>query len=146
MTALDTQHPVQASRPPNTSSSVGPARADVIVAVVDHAGPTLGIESFLPRRWTTRRYQSIYEIDRPDLLVLGSATPFLVAATRLLHSQSTIVALIGVDAEPRLLVDLLHSGADVCVREGALPILAAHLIAGHRRRIRRLRITRRASG
>jgi hypothetical protein len=45
-----------------------------------------------------------------------------------------------------LLVDLLHSGADVCVREGALPILAAHLIAGHRRRIRRLRITRRASG
>src|SRR5215467_2479387 len=135
MTALDTQHPTQASRPPNSSSSVGPAHADVIVAIVDQARQTLGIDSFLPRRWATHRYHTIYEINRPDLLVLGSATPFLVAAARLLHSEATIVAIIGVDAEPRLLVDLLHSGADVCVREGALPILAAHLMASHRRRV-----------
>jgi hypothetical protein len=145
MTALDTQHPNRSPRPPNATRAIGSPHLDVVVTIVDPTGQTRGIESLLPRRWGARRYRTIYEVDRPDLLVLGAATPFLVAASRLLHSQATIVAVIEVDAEPRLLVDLLHSGADVCVREGALPILAAHLIASHRRRARGSRLTRHAS-
>jgi hypothetical protein len=143
MTALDIQHPIQAPRAPNSRRAISTPRVDVVVAVVDPLGQTHGLESFLPRRWATRRFPTIYDIDRPDLLVLGSATPFLVAAARLLHSQATIVALIGDGADARQLVDLLHSGADVCVREGAQHILAAHLIAGHRRLARRAYLTRR---
>jgi len=142
MTALDTQHPNRSPRPPKATRPIDSPHLDVVVTIVDRTGQTRGIESLLPRRWGARRHQTIYEVDRPDLLVLGAATPFLVAASRLLHSQATIVAVIDADAAPRLLVDLLHSGADVCVREGALPILAAHLIASHRRRARGSRFAR----
>ena len=143
MTALDIHGNVESPRAPNVIRPLGVGRVEVAVAVVDPAGQTAHVEAFLPRRWATCRYENIYEIDRPDLLVLGSATPFLVAAARLLHPQATLIALIDASAPPRCLVDLLHSGADVCVREGALPILAAHLIAGHRGRSRRTSVTRR---
>ncbi len=134
MTATDTHRLINTSSSLTGNRSVGPPRAEVAVAIVDPAGQTDRIEAFLPRRWTTRRFANIYEVDRPDLLVLGSATPFLVAAARLLHPQATLLALIDAEAPPRGLVDILHSGADACVREGALHILATHLIAGYRRR------------
>src|SRR5262245_57408959 len=142
MTALEVHGGVESPRAPNLIRPLGVGRVEVVVAIVDPAGQAEHIEALLPRRWAAFRYPNIYEVDRPDLLVLGSATPYLVAAARLLHPQTTLVALIEASAPPRLLVDLLHSGADACVREGALPILAAHLIAGHRRRSRRVSVTR----
>jgi hypothetical protein len=143
MTALEVHGSVESARPPNIVRPIGVGRVEAAVAIVDPAEQTKHIEAFLPRRWATCRYDNIYEVDQPDLLVLGSATPYLVAAARLLHPQTTIVALIEASTPPRMLVDLLHSGANACVREGALPILAAHLIAGHRRRSRRAFMTRR---
>jgi hypothetical protein len=146
MTALETDHQMVTPRSPHAGRAVGTARAEVVVAIVDPMGHADRVEAFLPRRWATRRYRSIYEIDRPDLLVVGRASPPLVAAARLLHPEATLFALIDDAAPPRNLVDILHSGADVCVRDGALHILAAHLIAGPRRRLRRRSHARRFAG
>src|SRR5215467_15467205 len=106
MTALEVHGSVESARAPNVVRPLGVGRVEVAVAVVDPAGQTKHIEAFLPRRWTTCRYENIYEVDQPDLLVLGSATPHLVAAARLLHPQTTLIALIEVSAPPRMLVDL----------------------------------------
>jgi hypothetical protein len=75
---------------------------EIVVATV---GPVLGphLADYLPRRWTTRAYPTLYDADAPA----------------------------------RLLIDVLHAGADACVRQGALPVLAGHLLVGHRRRTAR---------
>ena len=75
MTALEVHAGVESPRAPNVVRPLGVGRVEVAIAVVDPAGQTDHIEAFLPRRWATRRYQNIYEVDQPDLLVLGSATP-----------------------------------------------------------------------
>jgi hypothetical protein len=113
-----------------------------VLAIVDPDGQTEHVEELLPRRWATCRFANIYEIDRPDIIVLGCATPPLVAATRLLYPDVSLIAVIDRDAPPRALAGLLHSGADVGVRGGALHIVAAHVLACHRRRMR-LAYTRR---
>jgi hypothetical protein len=143
MTASHTHHPTETPRAPTGIRSIGSPRVEVVVAVVDPTGRTERMEQFLPRRWTTSRFNNIYELERPELLVLGNATPFLVAAARLLHPQATLLAVIDAEAPPSTLVGLLQSGADVCVREGAMHILATHLIACYRRRARRNPASRR---
>jgi hypothetical protein len=137
MTALDIDRTARSARASVAGPSEAAGRSNVVVAIVDPNSQTQHLDVLLPRRWTARRFNSIYEVDQPDLLVLGDATPFLVAASRLLHSEAMILAVIHSDAPARLLVDLLHSGADSCVREGALHLVASHLIAGYRRRARR---------
>lgn len=109
---------------------------ETVVAVVGPVGDLAGthLDGFLPLRWVTRAYPTLYDVDEPDLLVLGAATPYLVAAARLLHPRATVIGVISAEAPARLLVDVLHAGADACVRQGALPVLAGHLLAGHRRR------------
>jgi hypothetical protein len=107
-----------------------------VLAIVDPNGQTEHVEELLPRRWATHRFANIYEIDRPDIIVLGGAAPPLVAATRLLYPDVSLIAVINREAPPLALAGLLHSGADVGVRDGALHILAAHVIACHRRRVR----------
>jgi hypothetical protein len=101
---------------------------------VDPAGQVSRVNAYLPRRWSTRRYPTLYDVAQPDLLVLGGATPFLAAAARLLHREATIIGVIAADAPARDLVDILHAGADACVRASAPHVLAGHLIALHDRR------------
>src|SRR5262245_26753250 len=108
MTTLDTRHSAHSPFVPVGGRAVGPSRAEVVVAIVDPAGHAHDVITFLPRRWVTCRYQTIYDVaDRPDLLVLGSATPPLVAASRLLHPHAMIVGLIDGTAPARLIVDIL---------------------------------------
>ena len=92
------------------------------------------INTYLPRRWSTRRYPTLYDVTHPDLLVLGGATPFLAAAARLLHREAVLIGVIDADAPARDLVDVLHAGADACVRASAPHVLASHLMALHDRR------------
>jgi hypothetical protein len=74
---------------------------EVVVAVVGPVADRAHLDDFLPLRWVTRAYPTLYDVDA------------------------------------RLLVDVLHAGADACVRQGALAVLAGHLLVGHRRRTAR---------
>src|SRR5262245_56443827 len=134
MTATETNNRVWGPGGRGSGRAIEPARPKIVVAIVDPTGDTNHLERLLPRRWTTRRFNNVYEIHQPELLVLGGASPPLVAAARLLHPDATLFALIHEEAPPSAIGDILHSGADVCVRDGAMDILATHLIAGHRRK------------
>src|SRR3954469_373565 len=57
--------------------------AHVRVAIVDRVGQVDGLAAFLPRRWTTQHYDSVYGVPACDLLVLGGADAELVTAARL---------------------------------------------------------------
>ena len=142
MTAINKSH---REWPTPGVAPAGVASSAVTVAVVDPHGLANAIDRLLPRRWLIRRYTDIYQFDEADLLLLGSATPFGVASARLLHPRAELVALIDQRASANAIVDLLHSGADTVVRSGALQVLAAHLMAGHRRSVRRRYATRAAA-
>jgi hypothetical protein len=107
----------------------------VQVAVVDRVGHVDGLASYLPRRWATRQYDTLFAADSCDLLVLGGASADLVAAARLMHPEAAIVAVIDAQAPVEPLVAILSAGADACIRAGAAAILAGHLLASHRRRM-----------
>ena len=145
MTPSEMHHPAETRRVPTRGRSLRPARADVFVAIVDPKGRADQVETYLPRRWSVRRFANIYEVDRSELMVVAEATPYLVAAARLLQPHVILVALIDAGSPARTLVDVLHSGADAAVRSGALHILASHLIAGHRRLARRVSVAQRAA-
>jgi hypothetical protein len=114
----------------------------VRVAVVDRVGQVDGLAPFLPARWATRHFDSLYAVASFDLMVLGGATPELVAAARLLHPDGSIIAVIDADAPVEPLVGVLQAGADACVRSGSPAVLAGHLLASHRRRVREGRADR----
>jgi hypothetical protein len=118
------------------------AAADVRVAIVDRVGLVDGLAAFLPRRWATRHYDSLYAVGAFDLMVLGGATGELVSAARLLHPDASIVAVIDASAPVEPLVEVLQAGADACVRAGSPAVLAGHLLASHRRRLRAARVYR----
>ena len=108
----------------------------VQVAVVDRVGHVDGLAAYLPRRWATRHYDTVFATDSCDLLVLGGATPDLVAAARQMHPEAAVVAVIDSQAPVEPLVAILSAGADTCVRAGPTAVLAGHLLASHRRRMR----------
>jgi hypothetical protein len=108
----------------------------VQVAVVDRVGHVDGLAPYLPRRWATRHYDTLFAAGGCDLLVLGGATPDLVAAARLMHPEAAVIAVIDAHAPVEPLVAILDAGADACVRAGASAVLAGHLVASHRRRVR----------
>jgi hypothetical protein len=114
----------------------------VQVAVIDHVGHVDGLAACLPLRWTTRHYDSLYEMGAFDLLVIGGATPHLVRAARIIHPDATIVAVIEADATAALFMATLHAGADACIRAGGPAMLAGHLLANHRRHLRQARRSR----
>jgi hypothetical protein len=116
--------------------------AHVRVAIVDRVGQVDGLAAFLPRRWATRHYDSLYGVGGFDLMVLGGATGEMVSAARVLHPDASIVAVIDADAPVEPLVDVLQAGADACVRAGSPAVLAGHLLASHRRRQRAERVYR----
>jgi hypothetical protein len=118
------------------------AAADVRVAIVDRVGLVDGLAAYLPRRWATRHYDSVYGVGSFDLMVLGGATGELVSAARLLHPDASIVAVIDADSPVEPLVEVLQAGADACVRAGSPAVLAGHLMASHRRRVRAARVYR----
>ena len=107
----------------------------VEVAVVDRVGHVDGLGSYLPRRWATRHYDTLFAAGRCDLLVIGGATPDLVAAARLMHPEAAVIAVIDAQAPVEPLIAILAAGADACVRAGATAVLAGHLIASNRRRM-----------
>jgi hypothetical protein len=113
----------------------------VRVAIVDRVGQVDGLAAFLPMRWATQHYDSLYAVGAFDLIVLGGATAEMVAATRLLHPDGTIIAIIDADADVDPLVEVLQAGADTCVRAGAPAVLAGHLMASQRRRLRDTRVS-----
>jgi hypothetical protein len=119
-----------------------PLAADVQVAVVDRVGQVDGLAAFLPRRWATRHYDSVYAVGGFDLMVLCGATGEMVSAARVLHPDASIVAVIDTDAPVEPLIDVLQAGADACVRAGSPAVLAGHLMASHRRRQRAARVYR----
>jgi hypothetical protein len=107
----------------------------VQVAVIDRVGHVDGLAAYLPRRWATRHYDTLFAADSCDLLVLGGATPDLVAVARLMYPEASIIAVIDAQAPVEPLVAILAAGADACVRAGASAVLAGHLLASHRRRM-----------
>jgi hypothetical protein len=124
------------------SRSYATSSRQVRVGVIDHVGYVDGLSSCLPMRWATQHYDSLYEMGAFDILVIGGATPHLVAATRLIHPDATIMAVIDANATTALLMATLHAGADACVRAGGAAMLAGHLLATHRRHLRQDRLTR----
>ena len=116
--------------------------AHVRVAIVDRVGQVDGLAAFLPRRWATRHYDSLYAVGGFDLMVLGGATGEMVSAARVLHPDASIVAVIDADTQVEPLVEVLQAGADACVRAGSPAVLAGHLLASHRRRQRAARVYR----
>ena len=114
----------------------------VRVAVVDRVGQVDGIAGYLPRRWATRHYDSLYAVGAFDLMVLGGATGEMVSAARVLHPEASIVAVIDAEAPVESLIEVLQAGADACVRAGSPAVLAGHLLASHRRRQRAARAYR----
>jgi hypothetical protein len=111
------------------------AAVRVQVAVVDRVGHVDGLAAYLPQRWATRHYDTVFATDSCDLLVLGGATPDLVAAARRMHPEAAVVAVIDMQAPVEPLVAVLSAGADACVRAGATAVLASHLLASQRRRM-----------
>jgi hypothetical protein len=126
----------------NSRSYASTSSRQVRVGVLDHVGYVDGLAACLPMRWVTQHYDSLYEMGAFDLLVIGGATPHLVAATRLIHPDATIVAVVNADATAALFVATLHAGADACVRAGGPAKLAGHLLATHRRHLRQARLSR----
>ena len=124
------------------SRSYATSSRPVRVGVLDHVGYVDGLAACLPMRWVTQHYDSLYEMGAFDLLVIGGATPHLVAATRLIHPDATIVAVINADATAAMFVATLQAGADACVRAGGPAKLAGHLLATHRRHLRQARLSR----
>jgi hypothetical protein len=118
------------------------AAADVQVAIVDRVGLVDGLAAFLPRRWATRHYDSVYAVGSFDLMVLGDATGEMVSVARVLHPDASIVAVIDAYAPVEPLIEVLQAGADACVRAGSPAVLAGHLLASHRRRQRAARVYR----
>jgi hypothetical protein len=114
----------------------------VQLGVIDHAGYLDGLAACLPMRWTTRHYDSLYEMGAFDLLVIGAATPHLVAAARVIHPDATIMAVIDANATAALFMATLHAGADACARAGGPAMLAGHLLATYRRHLRHGRLSR----
>jgi hypothetical protein len=114
----------------------------VRVAIVDRVGLVDGLARYLPRRWATRHYDSLYAVGGFDLMVIGGATGEMVSAARVLHPDASIVAVIDADAPVEPLIDVLQAGADACVRAGSPAVLAGHLLASHRRRQRAARVYR----
>src|ERR1044072_1491422 len=106
---------------PTAKSSTREIVVAVVGPITDLAGTHL--EHFLPLRWVTRAYPTLYDVDEPDLLVLGAPTPYPAAAAPLPNPRSTVIGVIAADAPARRLIDVLHAGADACVRQGALPVL-----------------------
>ncbi len=82
-----------------------------------------------------RHYDTLFAAGRCDLLVIGGATPDLVAAARLMHPEAAVIAVIDAQAPVEPLIAILAAGADACVRAGATAVLAGHLIASNRRRM-----------
>jgi hypothetical protein len=126
-----------------STSYAATGTSQIQVGVIDHVGHVDGLAAFLPLRWATRHYDSLYEVAGFDVLVLGGATPRLVAGARLIHPDAAIVAVIATDAPASLFVATLQAGADTCVRAGVPAVLAGHLLATHRRRARQVRRVRR---
>jgi hypothetical protein len=114
----------------------------VQVGVIDHVGYLDGLAACLPMRWATRHYNSLYEMGAFDLLVIGAATPHLVAAARLVHPDAIIMAVIDASATAALFVATLHAGADACIRAGGPATLAGNLLATYRRHLRQGRLSR----
>ena len=110
--------------------------ANVWVAIVDRVGQVDGIAGYLPRRWATRHYDSLYAVGAFDLMVLGGATGEMVSAARVLHPEASIVAVIDAEASVESLIEVLQAVSDACVRAGSTAVLAGHLLASHRRRQR----------
>ena len=92
--------------------------AHVQVAIVDRVGQVDGLAAFLPRRWATRHYDSLYAVGGFDLIVLGGATGEMVSAARVLHPEASIIAVIDANAPVEPLLEVLQAGADACVRAG----------------------------
>ena len=66
------------------------AAADVRVAIVDRVGLVDGLAAYLPRRWATRHYDSVYGVGGFDLMVLGGATGELVSAARVYRARARL--------------------------------------------------------
>jgi hypothetical protein len=118
------------------STNQATSSGHVQVGVIDYVGDVDGVAAYLPLRWTTRHYDSLYEMGAFDLLVIGGATPHMVAAARIIHPDAAIVAVIDASAPAALLFATLRAGADACVRAGGPAALAGHLLASHRRHLR----------
>ena len=92
---------------------------EVVVAIVDRADQIGSLISVVPTSWSVRRYPDLAAVPAADLIVLGAATPGVVASARHLLPTARIVAVIDAKAPVELLVDVLQTGADACVRAGA---------------------------
>jgi hypothetical protein len=113
----------------------------VVVWVSDDLGYAHGLRAHLPMNWTTRPLPGPSDVDQGDpgvgLVVLATAGPKAVAeARRRLPADAHIVAVIDPVAPVDTLVEVLQAGADSCVRGGSSQILAGHVRACQRRRLR----------
>jgi hypothetical protein len=106
-------------------------RPHVHVALVGSRAAVPDIAGLLPRRWDTARYYQLTGVSRADMIILGGASPAIVAAARLLHPAATIVAVIGPRSPESLFVSLIRVGADACVRAGTPVWLARQALGAH---------------
>lgn len=107
---------------------------EVRVAVV---GPQLDkgeLEPHLPPLWSVSHHRHD-EPDDVDLLVLLAPTVVKIREARRRHPDTAILAVLSLLDPPGSLIDILHAGADACVRTDSPATVADHLRACRRRQL-----------
>lgn len=105
-----------------------------VVSVIGQYSRVAGLERFLPSGWVVRRCRGLDEVAPDDLVLLSGATRQDVeAARKVLPRRVRVVTLLDDGAPPDTVAAVLTAGADACVRDGHLAILAGHLVACRRR-------------
>ena len=119
------------------------------VTVVGLAGRLHNLADHLPGNWHLRWVGRTDELDHPELVLIIDATGDTVARARQRCPDAVVLAAVSADAPVHVVVDVLHAGADGCVRSHQGPIVAAHLRACQRRKVDRQvgrRVDRRVGG
>jgi hypothetical protein len=105
-----------------------------VVRVLGDVRRIAGVGLHLPASWLVRPARDLDEVEGGDvvLLVRPHVSTIASVSSRLPHT-TTLVVLLDRFSPALDIAVALDEGADRCVREGSLALLASHLMAGHRR-------------
>lgn len=107
------------------------------IAVLGDATRITGLARQLPASWRVLRTPGVEYVQPGELVLLVCPDAATVGRVhRRLPAGCRLAVLVEQDAPAATIADVLEAGADVCVRAGSTTILASHLVACHRRRIR----------
>ncbi|GGJ87013.1 hypothetical protein GCM10010123_15760 [Pilimelia anulata] len=125
-------NPLSYARPPHPAQE-GPT---MVVRILGDPLPLRGVAELLPPGWRLRLATDLRFLRKGEIVVASRAPAGLVGRIRAeLPAEHRLVAVVGRRATGEDIADALTAGADACVRTGSPQLLAAQLVACHRRRV-----------